>query len=245
MATRAGFAPFHRLDRRAVMICAGVVFAVIAGGFAYDMATRSSPNPFTYRWYTHVHAVAYGVWLILLIAQVALVRTGNTAQHRRIGRIGFALVPILLITGPMVAILRRVDTPFNPERLAFMGTQFTNVIGCTSLLIAGLLLRRDVATHKRLMLMGSIAITEPGFSRVIADPLHAVLGEGYWQYYVETYIGTLSLMLALGAYDVATRGRPHPAWTAAFLWVLTNEWIATWLYHQPFWVGWMAALTGH
>ncbi len=245
MATQYRFTSFHRLDRRAVAVCTVIVLAVIAGGFAYDMATISSPDPFTYRWYTHVHAVAFSAWLALLLTQVVLVRSNNTALHRRVGRIGFALVPVLLVAGPMVAILRRADTPPNPVYLSFMGTQFTNVIGCVTLLAAGLWLRRDPASHKRLMLMGTIAITEPGFSRVIGDPLYALLGDGYLQYYVATYIGTLTLMLVAGGYDVWTRGRPHPAWTLSFVWILANEALATWLKYQPFWLSWMKALTGH
>ncbi len=245
MASRGSFAPFHRLDRRAVIVSTSLIFAVIAGGFGYDMATVASANPFTYRWYTHVHAVAFSAWLILLVSQVALVRLGNTALHRRVGRIGFVLVPILLVAGPLVAILHSTNSPPDPIWLAFMATQFTNVTGCVALATAGLLLRRDPASHKRLMLMSTIAITEPGFGRVIGDPLHAMLGDGYPQYYVETYIGTLTLMLIAGTYDVWTRGKPHPAWTAAFFWVLSNEMLATWLFYQPFWLACMKALTGH
>ena len=210
MASRASFAPFHLLDRAAVAVCTAIVFFVIAGGFGYDMVTSSSPNPLTYRWYTHVHAVAFSAWLILLAVQVVLVRTGRTALHRRLGRVGFALVPILLIAGPMVAILRRMDTPPNPVLFSFMGTQFTNVICCVVLFAAGLILRQDPASHKRLMLMGTISITEPGFGRVIGDPLHAMLGDGYLQYYLYSYVGTLILMLIAGGYDVWTRGRPPP-----------------------------------
>lgn len=245
MASKAAFAPFHRLDRAAVLVCTSIVVAVIVGGFAYDMATVSSPNPFTYSWYTHVHAVAFSAWLVLLATQVALVRTGRVALHRRVGRIGFYLVPVMLVTGPMVAILHRADLPYSAVWLPFMATQFTNVMASVVLLTAGLLLRRDVASHKRLMLMGTIAVTEPGFGRLIGDPLHAALGEGYLQYYVATYIGTLLLMLLAGAYDLRTRGRPHPAWTAAFLWTFANEALASWLVYQPFWLHWMARLTGH
>lgn len=244
MKTRTGFSPYHRLDGRAVVACAAIVLAVIAGGFGYDMATVASANPFDYAWYTHVHAVAFSAWLVLLVGQVALVRTGNTALHRRIGRAGFFLVPVLLIAGPMVAILRRWEPRCDPCALPFMATQFTNMTAFIPLAAAGLMLRRDPASHKRLMLMATISITEPGFGRLIADPLHAILGDGYVPYFISAYIGTLVLMLMMGAYDVWTRGRPHPSWTAAFLWIVVNQALATWLFHQSFWLEWMKALTG-
>lgn len=246
MSTQIRFAPFHRLDPRAVVLCATMIVAVLAAGFGYDMATRTGFNPLQFPWYIHLHAIAFSTWLILLIGQVALVRSGNVAQHRRMGRIAVVLLPVLLVTGPLAPILKNYYAAQpNPDALSFMATQFTNVIACVALLAAGLILRRDPPTHKRLMLMGTIAITEPGFGRLIAGPLYAILGEGYLPYYIETYSGTLTLMLAVGAYDLWTRGRPHPAWIAAFGWILANTALATWLFYQPFWLNWMRALTGH
>ena len=40
------------------------------------------------------------------------------------------------------------------------------VVGSIVLLTAGFLMRRNPAAHKRLMVMGTIALTEPGFSRI-------------------------------------------------------------------------------
>lgn len=247
MATRPGFAPFHRFDRRAVLVCSVLTLAVLVIGFSYDMVVHDKWNPLKFPWYVHVHAVAYTAWLVLLAVQVALVRTGNVAQHRQLGRIAFVLLPVMLISGPLVPILLRNAEPApDPLAYAFMGTQFTNAFGCVTLLAAGLYFRRDPATHKRLMLMGTIAVTEPGFGRVLAGPLYSLLGDGPVAYYFETYPGPLLLMLALGAYDVWTRGRPHPAWVAAFLWVLANQLLATWLFFDTsFWRDWMRVLTGH
>ena len=246
MATQIRFAPFHRLDPRAVVLCSAIIVAVLAAGFGYDMATRTGINPLNFPWYIHLHAIAFSGWLILLVAQVVLVRSRNVAQHRRMGRIAVVLLPLLLVTGPLAPILKNYYAARpDPDWLSFMATQFTNVIGCVTLLTAGLLFRRDPPTHKRLMLMGTIAITEPGFGRLIYAPLYAMLGEGYLPYYIETYGGTLTLMLTAGAYDLWTRGRPHPAWAAAFGWIVANQALASWLFYQPFWLNWMRVLTGH
>ncbi|WP_095013091.1 hypothetical protein [Tsuneonella mangrovi] len=247
MATRPRFPLFHRLDRKAVLVCTAIVFGAIASGFIYDMAVRASFNPLEYPWYVHVHALTYSSWLVLLVWQVTMVRTGNIETHKRFGRLALVILPLMLVTGPMVAIMSREAMPDpDPGNLTFMSTQFTNVLGCVPLLFAGYLLRRDPATHKRLMLMGSIAITEPGFSRILHHPLYEWLGDGVARYYFETYPGTLLLMLAVAAYDLRTRGRLHPAWIFAFCWVFANEWLASWLYYQDgFWLSWMRALTGH
>lgn len=241
------FARHHRWDRRAVLGCVLLIWIAILTGFGWDMVRRATMGKsLSYPLIVHVHALAYGGWLVLIAAQVWLVRTRNVALHRRLGMAVLLLWPLMVIMGPAVVIsLNAANPAIRPEWLSFMSTQFTNVLGSTVLIAAGFLHRGDAATHKRLMLMGTIAITEPGFSRVLADPISTMLGDGYWQYYVATYTGTLILMLAMGGYDLITRRRVHPAWVIAFLCVLANQVTATWLYYQPFWLSWMKALTGH
>jgi hypothetical protein len=53
------------------------------------------------------------------------------------------------------------------------------------------------------------------------------------------------LVIAVGAYDLATRRRLHPAYIAAALWIFANEALATWLFYQPFWLTAMKRMTGH
>jgi hypothetical protein len=53
------------------------------------------------------------------------------------------------------------------------------------------------------------------------------------------------LVIAVGVYDLATRRRLHPAYVTAALWIFANEALATWLFHQPFWLAAMKQMTGH
>lgn len=52
-------------------------------------------------------------------------------------------------------------------------------------------------------------------------------------------------MLGVGLYDLATRGRLHPAYVAAFGWCVANEMAAAWLYYQPWWGNITRHLVGH
>ena len=183
---------------------------------------------------------------MLLGAQVWLVRTGNVATHRRLGRAALVLLPAMLVLGPATAYYGVADNPYMPDKwIAWLSVNYTNAIGSIVLLVAGLLMRRNAAAHKRLMVMGTIALTEPGFSRIWLAFLEARLGEGYVPFYVATYVGTLLLVVAVGAYDLATRRRLHPAYVGAALWIFANEAVATWLFYQPFWLRSMKAMTGH
>lgn len=243
---RGGFATHHRHDRAMI---AGVVFAIwlaIVAGFGIDIVKRAHNGPLSFPFIIHAHAVVYTSWLVLLAAQVWLVRTGRVTVHRRLGMAALVLLPLMLVLGPAAAIHQVLNNPYMPDKwIAWLSVQFTNAFGSAVLLAAGLLMRRHPAAHKRLMLMGTIAVTEPGFSRIWAPMLAARLGEGFLPFYVSTYIGTLLLVVGVGVYDLATRRRLHPAYIAAALWIFANEAVATWLFYQPFWLASMKAMTGH
>ena len=243
---RAAFAPHHRRDRTVIAILVFAIWLAIVTGFGIDMVNRAHHGQLSFPLIIHVHAVAYTSWLLLLAAQVWLVRTKRVAVHRQLGLAALLLIPLMLVLGPAAAISQVASNPYMPDRwISWMSVQFTNAFGSVVLLTAGLLKRRDAAAHKRLMLMGTIAVTEPGFSRIWAMALEARWGEGYLPFYFSTYIGTFILVLAVGAYDLATRRRLHPAYVGAALWIFANEALADWLFYQPFWLAWMKALTGH
>jgi uncharacterized membrane protein YozB (DUF420 family) len=240
------FTAHHRYDRAVI---AGLVLAIwlaIVAGFGIDMVKRAQGGSLSFPLIVHLHVVAYGSWLLLLAAQLWLVRTRRVAVHRRLGMAALVLLPLMLVLGPATAISQIVNNPYMPDRwIAWLSVNLTNTLGSVVLLTAGFLLRRDPAAHKRLMLMGTIALTEPGFSRIWLAGLYERWGDGYLPFYFSAYIGALVLVLAVGAYDLATRRRLHPAYIAAALWIFANEALATWLYYQPFWLAWVKAMTGH
>lgn len=242
----AAFAPHHRRDRAVIAALVVIIWVAILTGFGLDMVRKAATKGLHYPLIVHLHALTYGAWLVVLALQVWLVRTRRVAVHRRVGMVVLLLLPLMLVLGPAVAISQNAANPLIQDRsLSFMSVQLTNVLGCVALIAAGFFARGDASAHKRLMLMGTIAITEPGFARIWAHQLRDFLGDGYLPYFVSTYIGTIVLVIAVGIYDLVTRGRLHPAYVAAALWIFANEAAATWLFYQPFWLVWMKALTGH
>ena len=241
-----GFAPHHRHDRTMIAAMVVAIWLAILLGFGIDIVKRAHSNALTFSLVVHLHVIAYTGWLVLLAAQVWLVRTGRVALHRRLGRAALILLPAMLVLGLATAYYGVADNPYMPDKwIAWLSVNFTNAIGSIVLLTAGFLMRRNPAAHKRLMVMGTIAVTEPGFSRIWLSLLEDRLGEGYVPFYVATYIGTFLLVIAVGAYDLATRRRLHPAYIAAALWIFANQALADWLFHQPFWLAAMKQMTGH
>jgi hypothetical protein len=50
----------------------------------------------------HVHGWSFFLWYLLLLAQVALIATGNRALHRTFGQASMALVAIAFVTGCII-----------------------------------------------------------------------------------------------------------------------------------------------
>lgn len=228
----------------ALVVC--VVWLAILLGFGIDMVKRAQSGALDFAPIVHLHVIAYTGWLVLLAAQVWLVRTRRLRLHKRLGWAAIVLIPAMLVTGPLTAYAGVAGNPYMPDKwISWLSVNYTNAVGSIVLLTAGFLMRRNPAAHKRLMVMGTIAVTEPGFSRIWMDFLEARVGDSYVGFYVSTYIGTLLLVIAVGIYDLATRRRLHPAYIAAALWIFANEALADWLFHQPFWLAAMKQMTGH
>lgn len=51
----------------------------------------------------HMHAVAMGAFLLLLLAQTVMVATGREAMHKQVGVAAFVLVPVLVVVGVVLA----------------------------------------------------------------------------------------------------------------------------------------------
>jgi hypothetical protein len=160
----------------------------------------------------HFHAVAFVGWLALFTVQVTLIRTGRPQIHHRLGIAGAALAAVMVVLGSATALIvdakRFAATGHTPE---FLAVQFTDIIAFAGLTAAGLLLRAVSSAHKRLMLLGLIYISDAGFARYLNDVMAPPLGHGIWGEIAGLYLGSDLLMLGLGVYDLATRGRLHAA----------------------------------
>ena len=229
-----------------------VIWVVMITGFGLDMVKKAALHKLEYPMIIHAHAVVFTGWLVLFAVQILLIRKRDYKTHMKLGILALVLLPLMIILGPAAAIARglariqaHMADSITNHTLSFMSTQFTNVLGASVLIVAALLLRKDASSHKRLMLMGTVALTEPGFSRFLVAPLSKVFGDGVWPYIIETYIGTIGLVFVIGAYDLMTRKRLHQAYIWAALWIFANEFNAAWLFYQPGWLAFIKHLIGH
>jgi len=114
----------------------------------------------------HLHGALFTLWIALLVGQVALVASGRTRWHMRLGIAGVFLAPLMVITGfaTLIAAIKRRFVP--PPVLQDIASVDTLLLSLFAFLISwAFLARRDPATHKRLILFATFLIIGPAIAR--------------------------------------------------------------------------------
>jgi hypothetical protein len=167
----------------------------------------------------HVHAGVFTSWLVLFVLQTTLVLTGRTALHRRLGVAGMVLAALMFVVGMATAITvarmghRGIPGVEFPDAEGFLLLNVNATLVFAILVAAGWYFRRNVQTHKRLMLTAVTgALVGPGASR-----LPGVGGN-------EALIGVVvvAFLLAGPVHDLLTRRRVH----RAYLWSVPLAFLA-------------------
>jgi uncharacterized membrane protein YozB (DUF420 family) len=148
------------------LLLTGIVFVGFAPSFYLAPYFERPPVPF----FAIVHGVIFSAWMLMFVAQSWLIASRNVTLHRSLGIAGAALAGLMLIAAYFASIysVQRGFTPF-PDLLppiAFSIVSLSAVPVFGGLVGAALLVRkRDTASHKRLMLLATIAITEAAIAR--------------------------------------------------------------------------------
>jgi uncharacterized membrane protein YozB (DUF420 family) len=194
----------HRFFTGMALAAALVAFVGFAPSY-YLRAFSTAPPLATL---VHLHGLAATTWMLLFVAQTSLVSAGRADLHRRLGIAGAAAATLFIVVGYLTAVTAArhgVTPPGGPPPLAFLAVPLGTLLSFAVLAALGLSQRRDRETHRRLMLLATIALLPPAFARM------RWLGSGGPPVAIG---GTCLLVLTCLAYDRAAHGRIHPA----FLW---------------------------
>ncbi len=200
-----GFGPGS--DRRFFMVMSLVVALVIASGFGPSYASSLSP-PGLPIW-VHLHGAVMTGWILLFAAQTWLVSRRAFGLHWRLGWLSIALVVVMVPLGVLtnaMAIHRGATPPFFTPAM-MMGADVIDLCLFAGLYTAAILLRRNGAWHKRLMLCATVLLTWPALARLppLSDLSLSMI--------IPAATGLLILLALIGpGFDLATRRRVHPAY---------------------------------
>jgi len=203
----------RRHERIFYMGMASAILLAILTGFGASSFRKTAP----FSALVYLHASVFTVWVLLFLAQTALVAAGHTRLHRRLGVAGGVLAGLMIILGLATAIhgARNGHNPGGPypDALAFLVVGLTDIFLFSVFVIASLYCRRRREVHKRLMLLATIggllwpAITRLPYVRGRFLPMFALL--------------TL-FVLAGPAHDLLTRRRVHPVYVWGGLLILAS-----------------------
>ena len=204
----------HRFFRAMSLLVAAVVFVGFAPTYYLGPFLGAKPLPARV---VHVHALVFTCWIALLVIQTSLAGSGRVQLHRRLGLVGLGLAPVMVILGIAVAIemLHRFAAVPAVDSKAIFAVALSEIFGFAAPVFFVFRLRRKPPFHKRLILIGTIAMTTAGFGRwPIAFLLHQPL---------PAMLAAFTLLALLVAYDLMATRRVHPATVWGCAWVVSIE----------------------
>jgi len=153
-----------------------------------------------------LHGMVFSSWLALFVTQTTLVATKRTRIHMKLGVAGGVIAALMIIIGTLTAIVRaKGPSPLpNVNPLSFLTIPLGDMLVFGILVSAAFYFRRMLDTHKRLMLLASIALLPAGVARW---PIGFIETGGPLVFYGLADFFIVPCLV----FDIVTRGRPHRA----------------------------------
>jgi hypothetical protein len=235
-----------RDDRKASAVWLGVLWVGMIAGFGVDFPSYLHANPAPPK-IVHVHAVVFSMWMLILTAQVLLVLGNRVSVHRKMGWVAAGWACLMAILGPVAAFAWHAANLGLPSGdPPFLSVQLLNMVGFLSLLTWGITQRKNPASHRRMMILSTVALADPGFSRFSGwlwpNPPQTLLVAFFWVFY-----GNVLLVVLMLGWDFWKK-RLIRSFAIASVSLLALEWVEAWLYFYPPWrqmaTGWVKAWAG-
>jgi len=187
----------------ACLILAVVIFGFAQSYFLPGLVFAPLPNMLV-----HIHGALFVSWIFFLLLQNALVLLRRVQWHKTLGILGVILPPLMVVFGVLTLFdsIRRNGTGI-PAELILAG-DFEELALFVGLTGWGLLARRNPAAHKRLMILGTLAMMGPAVNRWPFPAAMRLPG---------TIAVCLALPLLLVAYDLWSLRKLHRTTVIGYL----------------------------
>lgn len=228
---RATWSP--REDRVTFAVWLGILWVGMIAGFGVDFPRFLHENPAAPK-VTYIHGMVFSVWMLILTAQVLLVLKDHLPWHRKFGWFAAGWACLMAVMGPWAALASDAvnlnvtqampDAPAAP----FLSVQLVDLGGFLLLLGWGILLRKNSAAHKRIMILSTVSLADPGFSRFVewiwpSEPTSMLV------WFLWVFYGNVLLIALMVGWDW-WRGRLMPQFVAGAAGLLGAECLATLVY---------------
>lgn len=185
------------------------LFAAFAG-FASTFFLPLTAGTFRAPTVIFFHGVCAFGWVIIFAIQPWLIRHRQYAHHRKLGYAGLCLAIAFTLTAPYIAAFaaaREYANGGGDTAISGVVGTFTSALIFIGLVVAGIVARRNGDTHKRIMLLATIAVLWPAWFR--------------FRYYfpavpnpeiIFAIVLADSLIIVAAMHDLITQHRIHRVW---------------------------------
>lgn len=167
--------PLRSLDRADRWFYPAMAVAIVlaeAIGFGHSERARAAEHH-ALQPMAILHVALFSGWLGLFLVQTLLAATVRVRFHRRLGVVAATVAMLMVVTAPPLAIdlARRGVASSDPRALLL--TMLADLVAFAVFVGCGILFRRRVESHRRLMLLATTSLLPPGISRwpiAVANP---------------------------------------------------------------------------
>jgi len=217
------------------------IAATIFFGFSFtiypDVLARARPA------ILYLHVITAIGWLLLLVAQVMLVRRGQVARHRKIGVYGMWLGAVASVSSFATALILRHESVIRHgpndrmiERIAFLSVPLEGFVIFTVALALAAYWRKRPAFHRRAIMLAALSLMGAGLARLPIPDAY-----GPWVGHLPDFV-----LLVVCAQDYWTTRRVHPVYLVGFPVFVAMGLGSEYLYvqHPAWWVATARLLIG-
>ena len=178
------------------------------------------------------HAAAFSAWIVLFVAQSALVRVRKVRVHRTLGWFGAALAAVMVVSGIIVSVVMlrfEMTVMHRPRAAAFLSILWGDMIIFGACMALAIYFRKRPEYHRRLVFMASCQLMQAAFVRF------------HYIGYHDLFYPALDVLIVAGVLrDLAVDGRVNRIYQYAFPAIIVLQALATYLERvNPSW--WKAA----
>lgn len=158
-------------ERSSFYFYMSLVFVAIAfGGFARTYLVPIATGTFDGYALLHVHGILFLGWTVLFAVQTNLVARGQVARHRGLGLVGVSLATAMVFAA-LAVVVRGLS--YGVAIGNYDAARVLAVVPLTAITLFAVLFVCAIAnirrpeTHKRLMLLATIALLPPAVARIV------------------------------------------------------------------------------
>ena len=233
---RRRFAAYHKHDRTFFLVFLALCWLGVLMGFVPAAQSRLTghadyPAPMILQ----IHAASFSAWMVVLTAQILLIRAQRPRLHMKLGMVSVALIPLMTVTALFSEIYSQIFRTKEPDERAFFAIAVYYVVAFPILATLAIVARKDSGAHKRLILLATTVIVGAAYGRWWGGALYRLVGDRPLGTFIYTFAGAELLMVGAIAYDWSTRRQLHRVYEVAVPAILIGQTAAIILYHSPRW----------